>query len=42
VRGFAVALLAGLAASLVSAIFVVRTLFYVWLNRSQGARTLSI
>jgi preprotein translocase subunit SecD len=42
VRGFAVALLAGLAASLMSAIFVVRTLFYVWLNRSQGARTLSI
>lgn len=42
VQGFAVALLAGLAASLMSAIFVVRTLFYVWLNRSQGARALSI
>ena len=42
VRGFAVALLAGLAASMVSAIFVVRTLFYVWLNRNRGVQTLSI
>ena len=42
VRGFAVALLAGLAASLVSAIFVVRTLFLVWLQRNRTAQTLSI
>ncbi len=42
VRGFAVTLLAGLAASLVSAIFVVRTLFYVWLHRTKATQTLSI
>jgi preprotein translocase subunit SecD len=43
VRGFAVALLAGLAASMVSAIFVVRTLFLLWLQRSNNAtQTLSI
>ncbi len=42
VRGFAVALLAGLAASLVSAIFVVRTLFYVWLTRAKANQPLSI
>jgi preprotein translocase subunit SecD len=42
VRGFAVALLAGLAASLVSAIFVVRTLFLLWLNRTRGTAPLSI
>jgi preprotein translocase subunit SecD len=42
VRGFAVALLAGLAASLVSAIFVVRTLFLIWLNRTRGTTPLSI
>lgn len=39
VRGFAVTLLAGLAASLVSAIFVVRTLFYVWLSRQKTPPT---
>lgn len=42
VQGFAVALLAGLAASLVSAIFVVRTLFYVWLTRARTNQPLSI
>jgi preprotein translocase subunit SecD len=42
VRGFAVALLAGLAASMVSAVYVVRTLFLLWLNRDRGAQTLSI
>jgi preprotein translocase subunit SecD len=42
VRGFAVALLAGLGASMISAIFVVRTLFLVWLNRTRGAKPLSI
>ena len=42
VQGFAVALLAGLAASLVSAIFVVRTLFLVWLHRTRANQPLSI
>src|SRR5688500_7450187 len=42
VRGFAVALLAGLAASMVSAIFVVRTLFLLWLDRTRASQPLSI
>lgn len=42
VQGFAVALLAGLASSMVSAIFVVRTLFLIWLNRTRGTTPLSI
>jgi preprotein translocase subunit SecD len=42
VRGFAVALLAGLAASLMSAIFVVRTLFQLWLSRRAETQSLSI
>ena len=42
VRGFAVALLAGLAASMVSAIFIVRTLFLMWLQRTNANQPLSI
>jgi preprotein translocase subunit SecD len=42
VRGFAVSLLAGLAASMISAIFVVRTLFLLWLTRKGATQTLSI
>lgn len=42
VRGFAVALLAGIFASLASAIFFVRTLFYVWLARGKNTQSLSI
>jgi preprotein translocase subunit SecD len=42
VRGFAVTLIAGVAASMVAAIFVVRTFFLLWLTRSRGAQTLSI
>jgi preprotein translocase subunit SecD len=42
VKGFAVTLIAGIAASMVSAIFVVRTFYLMWLNRTRGARTLSI
>ncbi|HXE61809.1 MAG TPA: protein translocase subunit SecD [Gemmatimonadaceae bacterium] len=42
VKGFAVTLIAGIAASMVSAIFVVRTFYLLWLNRTRGARTLSI
>ncbi|MFN2564715.1 MAG: protein translocase subunit SecD [Gemmatimonadaceae bacterium] len=42
VRGFAVTLIAGVASSMISSVFVVRTLFLVWLSRSRGAQTLSI
>ncbi|MDQ3243178.1 MAG: protein translocase subunit SecD [Gemmatimonadota bacterium] len=42
VRGFAVTLLAGIIASMISSIFVVRTFYMVWLNRSQSVQTLSI
>jgi len=42
VKGFAVTLIAGVASSMVSAVFVVRTLFLVWLSRKRGAQTLSI
>ena len=42
VKGFAVTLLAGIAASMVSAIFVVRTFFLLWLSRNRSAETLSI
>lgn len=42
VKGFAVTLIAGIAASMVSAIFVVRTFFLLWLSRTRGAQTLSI
>lgn len=42
VQGFAVTLLAGVASSMVSAVFVVRTLFLVWLKRTREATTLSI
>jgi preprotein translocase subunit SecD len=42
VRGFAVALLAGLVASLVSAIFVVKSLFLLWLSRAKTSQSLSI
>lgn len=42
VRGFAVTLLAGIAASMVTSIFVVRTFYMIWLNRARDAQTLSI
>ncbi|HEY4219661.1 MAG TPA: protein translocase subunit SecD [Gemmatimonadaceae bacterium] len=42
VQGFAVTLMAGIAASLITSIFVVRTFYLLWLNRSRGAQTLSI
>ncbi|MEX1185715.1 MAG: protein translocase subunit SecD [Gemmatimonadaceae bacterium] len=42
VQGFAVALLAGIGASLVSAIFVVRTFFLIWLHRTGGTKPVSI
>ncbi|MFN2602104.1 MAG: protein translocase subunit SecD [Gemmatimonadaceae bacterium] len=42
VRGFAVTLLAGIAASMVTSIFVVRTFYMIWLTRAKSAQTLSI
>lgn len=42
VKGFAVTLIAGIVASMVSAIFVVRTFYLLWLSRTRGAQTLSI
>ncbi|HMJ16841.1 MAG TPA: protein translocase subunit SecD [Gemmatimonadaceae bacterium] len=38
VRGFAVTLLAGIAASMITSIFVVRTFYMLWLNRSRDAQ----
>jgi len=42
VRGFAATLLAGIAASMMSAIFVVKTFYLIWLSRTKGTQTLSI
>ena len=42
VKGFAVTLLAGIAASMVTSIFVTRTFYMLWLGRSTAPRTLSI
>ena len=42
VQGFAVTLVAGVASSIVSSVFVVRTLFLWWLSRSRGSKPLSI
>ena len=42
VKGFAVTLLAGIAASMVTSIFVTRTFFMLWLGRSTAPRALSI
>ena len=41
VRGFAVTLLAGIAASMVTAIFVVRTFYIIWLTRNTDQKALS-
>ena len=42
VRGFAVTLIAGVAASLFTSIFVSKTFFMFWLSRARGNQTLSI
>ncbi len=42
VKGFAVTLLAGIAASMITAIFVVRTFYLLWLSRHRAAQALSI
>jgi preprotein translocase subunit SecD len=38
VRGFAVTLLAGIAASMITSIFVVRTFYMIWLSRTRDAQ----
>jgi preprotein translocase subunit SecD len=42
VKGFAVTLILGIIASMITAIFVTRTLFMLWLNRKPAMATLSI
>jgi preprotein translocase subunit SecD len=42
VRGFAVTLVVGVTASLFTAIFVTRTLYLLWLDRTGGTKPLSI
>jgi preprotein translocase subunit SecD len=42
VRGFAVTLLAGIAASMITAVFVVRTFYIIWLTRNTDQKALSI
>ena len=42
VKGFAVTLILGIIASMVTAVFVTRTLFILWLNRKPAMATLSI
>ena len=42
VQGFAVTLVAGVVSSMLSSVFVVRTLFLLWLSRSREQKTLSI
>ncbi len=42
VRGFAVTLIAGLLSALFTTIFVTKTFFLIWLNRSRGTQALSI
>lgn len=42
VKGFAVTLIMGIAASMITAIFVTRTFFMIWLDRKPAMTTLSI
>ena len=42
VKGFAVTLVAGVVSSIVSSVFVVRTLFLLWLSRSRSTQPMSI
>jgi len=42
VKGFAVTLILGIIASMVTAVFVTRTFFLIWLQRRPGATALSI
>jgi len=42
VRGFAVTLIAGILASMVTSIFVVRAFYMIWLGRARAPQTISI
>jgi preprotein translocase subunit SecD len=42
VKGFAVTLIMGIIASMITAVFVTRTFFVIWLNRRPAMSTLSI
>ena len=42
VKGFAVTLVAGIAASMITSIFVCKTFFLLWLSRTRGEQALSI
>ncbi|HEU4523847.1 MAG TPA: protein translocase subunit SecD [Gemmatimonadales bacterium] len=42
VKGFAITLILGIAASMITAIFITRTLFMIWLDRKPTMATLSI
>ena len=42
VKGFAVTLIMGIAASMITAVFVTRTFFMIWLQRRPALTTLSI
>jgi preprotein translocase subunit SecD len=42
VKGFAVTLVAGILASMVTSIFVVRTFYMIWLSRAHSPQTISI
>jgi preprotein translocase subunit SecD len=42
VRGFAVTLIAGIMASMVTSIFVVRTFYMIWLTRARSPQAISI
>jgi preprotein translocase subunit SecD len=42
VKGFAVTLIMGIIASMITAVFVTRTFFMIWLNRRPTMSTLSI
>jgi preprotein translocase subunit SecD len=42
VKGFAVTLIMGIVASMITAVFVTRTFFMIWLQRRPAMTTLSI
>ena len=42
VKGFAVTLIMGIIASMITAVFVTKTFFLIWLDRRPAMSTLSI
>jgi preprotein translocase subunit SecD len=42
VQGFAITLIIGIAASMITAVYVVRTFFLVWIRRRPDMQTLSV